>query len=483
MALSKPVPYEEVAVTSGLFPSKEAFWKDFVRRRPRLDQPTLRHWFLKNARFTMEEQRYDQQGRYTAKMRCAICSNNWSGFPVAPHSADNCPIPKDYQLRFIATNTPAVCLACFGRPEFHVSCRKHDEFCKRCRADGKGIRNHVPMARVCHLKRGEEEELFNELRVEHYERVRDISNKEPLAIQMENDKPMKPYFRRDFFGIPPLNVPLGTYGPVHYKQNSYFQGIIPVYKDVDRDLVDHMLRDYQKAKTDQLAEQKAEEEDKLDLVRKVESVSLIEGSSAETGKLYEKEESGSKITFSVQKWNELIRHVDSLWITDTKEVEELRIRFSDAKPVMPCGTFDGFYTPRDLTYDFTKDQLEKVVKEMMFEDKPKETLDKILALQMLLTGQSEQKKYIGAEGFFGWLGTGEQDYFELLRDFTIMLTRVSNPPYARLQSVDKKEFPFHEHSKRGITIPSANCYISYKLDTRKEIFKLWLHNVAQTMPK
>ncbi|CAL2033795.1 unnamed protein product [Caenorhabditis brenneri] len=196
---------QEAANLLLLYPSMDTYWAELIIRRKEMNKPELKKWFWENAIYIPEKRREDEYGVYTNKMSCAVCSNNWAGWPVTPHSGEQCPIPMAYQQFFLATNTPATCQSCFGRVEWHEKCKRADDptrYCHKCE-----------------------------------------SNEGPIEAKTGERQP-RTGVQVKLYGIPPLtdlDLPKPTYA-----EGAEYAGLVGCYQTVEREVVTSQIVQFQK---------------------------------------------------------------------------------------------------------------------------------------------------------------------------------------------------------------------------------------------
>ncbi|EGT43379.1 hypothetical protein CAEBREN_00511 [Caenorhabditis brenneri] len=451
---------QEAANLLLLYPSMDTYWAELTIRRKEMNKPELKKWFWENAIYIPEKRGEDEFGVYTNKMSCAVCSNNWAGWPVTPHSGEHCPIPMAYQQFFLATNTPATCQSCFGRVEWHEKCKRAEEsnrYCYKCESDGKGKRNHVPLSRICNIPTGKEKEVFDEYRRKYYQHVVDISKKAPLKLKLVNDSPIKPRtgVQVKLYGIPPLtdlDLPKPTYA-----EGAEYAGLVGCYQTVEREVVTSQIVQFQKVPP---------------------STPLFPPESPEKHKFYEIEPSDYK---GGKDWDELGKDCDTYWTATTDHIESYEKSYKNVQDISSDisggpeneDTWNhGAYRKREL--------FEKLFYETYMHDES--IVTRIQKIQKAVTGAWEMEVTIQEnliEKNPGWL----IPYYEFVRDLAMILYKSQEIPLVLLQPHHLPYVSWNVNVQGNTVLPSTKAYLNSPVEVRFAKTHVFLCKMAAALKK
>ncbi|CAO4361309.1 unnamed protein product [Caenorhabditis nigoni] len=484
----------EVAVKNRIFPEPNLFWEEFVLRHGEMEP--LKDWFMRNKRYTMPKRSKNAQGKMEGPANCGVCSSNWGGHPVAPHSIDDCPVPKSYRLRFLATNTPSFCPMCWARDDYHYECRKPGEFCHACN-DKKKLpnRRHVPASMLCEIELGDEQKIVDEIREDQYKATAFDSNEKegPFKVQLPNDAPKGKYtVKRTLYGCPALNIPKEKFGKIKYTEDSYYPGLVSVYQTVEREAADQRIREELGKEYDRRVVEYEKE-----MKNQSDSSGWDSPKRAHPGNLEANQLGAQQPETHVRvegNGRQAPRSGRAAWY---KKIDDAKSLFQATKEVLQ-GYNDagenikgvaikpepGELEAKKEDHVVNLDSLAEVVQEWINNGaklvEEREINEMIFIMQSELTGQSETFQSLETKNRFGEGNAQRVAYLEVLVNLALIAILGKKKPSFRFPSEKDKCFSLAVTST-SIIVPTSSIFAAIKDNVRVFVWLKWTIEVAKMM--
>ncbi|KAF1770002.1 hypothetical protein GCK72_001819 [Caenorhabditis remanei] len=483
--------YQQVAVATHRFPHPETFWKEFIRRRPKMDIPASKQFFDTHVCYEPSPIDSNTEGRG----RCGACGNNWGGQLMKAHSAYNCGVPKNYQLEFVATNTAAYCPRCLSSEEFHVSCREKDLTCKKCEERGNGPRPHNPIVQWCKLKEGTDPTKVWEWRTAYYQHLQEESKKEPFKIRMVNDRSIKFEPLYACWGFPPLNGH-HLYQPLRYAPGADYPGLLPATMPQQQAAMAKELEMLEKRQVNRQ-------------VARANPTAPVSGTGVTltTRAPGEGIEASARLRYPSQAPAEIPaisqapnlsfwtahsrKEAEGIWEQESKKAATF---WNTSQDVIQSLEKDvgqmGYPAKIDEEYQYYEDEYQlkpndlkdMLIQGVLIEGSPDCFVDRAMALQNTITGQRQEEDTIRNQLFGLDSATVIVAYLEMLWKLAVVLSQSEELP--KLQLADSKNpYVSARAWKELVTVPTIKSFKSVPAQVRYHFFTLWIINVAKNLEK
>lgn len=192
-------------------------YTEAVKRLPFLLQyPTIKEWFVANARGAMPLSHTTQ-----ARGWCKLCGSHFLGYPIENHSYKECPfyqMQPFHILSFMSIQHPAFCFYCGTRTATHTSCSRRTKpmRCATCGSEG-----HLEVQKLCSVEEAntgrrspvspqDQRRLVQEIRTQFYTRTAKLIRDGQLRYPLQQDFPPQYYLGRNEKAQTPL-IGWGTY--------------------------------------------------------------------------------------------------------------------------------------------------------------------------------------------------------------------------------------------------------------------------------